>query len=194
MVVIDRFHCNSLGPERCDSDLKCVISDHILQIKLISNVCDITLRWMPWNTSDYKSRFVLVMAWCHQTTSHYLSHCWLSQYATMSQMKWLKTYKYNGVNGRHRFDSISTHSRLVLRLFFDISPWKLNFINSHNSTLTARTCTYVTIIVFYSYIISWNIWQSSGRRLIYSKTPFPWTIYRTWKCQHKRSRSQAFPS
>ena len=31
---------------------------------------------MAQNTIDDKSTLVLVMAWCHQATSHYLSQCW----------------------------------------------------------------------------------------------------------------------
>ena len=34
------------------------------------------LPWMPLNLTDDKSTMVLVMAWCHQATSHYLSQCW----------------------------------------------------------------------------------------------------------------------
>ena len=41
---------------------------------------DNALRWMPQDltVTDDKSRLVQVMAWCRQTTSHYLSLCWLS--------------------------------------------------------------------------------------------------------------------
>ena len=31
---------------------------------------------MPLDLTDDKSILVLVMAWCHQATSHYLSQCW----------------------------------------------------------------------------------------------------------------------
>ena len=33
---------------------------------------------MPQDLTDDKSTLVQVMAWCRQTTSHYLSQCWLS--------------------------------------------------------------------------------------------------------------------
>ena len=39
-------------------------------------LCEIALRWMPENSIDDKSTMVLVMAWCLQATSHYLSQCW----------------------------------------------------------------------------------------------------------------------
>ena len=34
------------------------------------------MKWMPLDLTDDKSTLVQVMAWCHQTTSHYLSQCW----------------------------------------------------------------------------------------------------------------------
>ena len=37
---------------------------------------EIAIRWMPLNLTDDKSTLVLVMAWCCQATSHYLSQCW----------------------------------------------------------------------------------------------------------------------
>ena len=37
---------------------------------------NITVMWMSLNFTDDKSTPVLVMAWCHQATSHYLSQCW----------------------------------------------------------------------------------------------------------------------
>ena len=66
---------NSSSPGRCGNDFESVISKHMLQIKFMST-CEITLRWMPWNTFDGKSTLVWVMACCCQATSHYLSQCW----------------------------------------------------------------------------------------------------------------------
>ena len=37
----------------------------------------IVVWWMPQNTYDDKSTLVQIMTWCHQGTSHLLSHCWL---------------------------------------------------------------------------------------------------------------------
>ena len=34
------------------------------------------IRWMPQNTIDDKLALILVLAWCRQATSHYLSQCW----------------------------------------------------------------------------------------------------------------------
>ena len=38
--------------------------------------CEIALIWMSLDFTDDQSTLVQVMAWCRQTTSHYLSQCW----------------------------------------------------------------------------------------------------------------------
>ena len=38
--------------------------------------CEIAYRWMSVDLTDDKSALVLVIAWCHQATSNYLSQCW----------------------------------------------------------------------------------------------------------------------
>ena len=51
----------------------------------------IPLRWMPQKFTDEKSTLVLVMAWCHQAPSHYLSQCWprsLSSYG-ITRQQWV---------------------------------------------------------------------------------------------------------
>ena len=48
----------------------------MLQVKFMSNPCDITLWWMPQNTYDDKLTLGQVMAWCRQAASYYLSQCW----------------------------------------------------------------------------------------------------------------------
>ena len=77
--VITALHCiiNSLAPGRCDFNFKSVISEHMLQIKFMTSTSvEIALRWMPQNTFDDKSTLVQVIAWCHQSTSLYMSQCW----------------------------------------------------------------------------------------------------------------------
>ena len=49
--------------------------------------CEITLRRMSLDLTEYKSTLVQVMAWCRQAPSHYLSQCWpsfLSPYGELS--------------------------------------------------------------------------------------------------------------
>ena len=61
---------------------KSLISKHMLRIKFMSTSCEIALRLMPHNTlmNHDKSTFVLVMAWCQQAASHYLSKFWTKIY------------------------------------------------------------------------------------------------------------------
>ena len=52
----------------------------------------IVVRWLPKNSIDDESTLVLVMAWCRQATSHYLSQCWLrsmSPYGII-RPRWMK--------------------------------------------------------------------------------------------------------
>ena len=38
--------------------------------------CEMTLRWMSVDLIDDRSKFVQVVAWCRQATSHCLNQCW----------------------------------------------------------------------------------------------------------------------
>ena len=67
---------NTLAPGRRCSSLRSVIYEHMLQIKLMSTFCETAIRWMPQNTFGDKSTLTQVIAWCHQTSSHYQSQCW----------------------------------------------------------------------------------------------------------------------
>ena len=40
--------------------------------------CEFTVRWISIDLTDDKSTLVQVMAWYHQTSSHYLNQCWPS--------------------------------------------------------------------------------------------------------------------
>ena len=52
----------------------------------------IALRWMPQNITNEKSTLVQVMAWCCQTTSHYLSQCWprFMSPCSVTRPQWVK--------------------------------------------------------------------------------------------------------
>ena len=47
----------------------------IFNLGIFKSSYDNVLRWMPQDLTDDKSTLVQVMAWCHQTTSHYT---WIS--------------------------------------------------------------------------------------------------------------------
>ena len=56
--------------------------------------CETAVRWMSLDLSDDKSALVLVMAWCRQATSHYLSQCWprsLTPYG-VTRPQWVKNH------------------------------------------------------------------------------------------------------
>ena len=59
---------NSLAPGRCGSYFKCVISEHMFQIKLINTSCEIALTWTQQNPWDGWSTFIQVMAWSRQVS------------------------------------------------------------------------------------------------------------------------------
>ena len=85
---------NSLAPEGCSNDLKHVISTHMLWINFMGTFYETVHKWMSQNTFDEKSTSIQVISLCRQTTSHYMSQCWLrsvSPYgATRSQwVKWI---------------------------------------------------------------------------------------------------------
>ena len=44
---------NSLAPWRCSvNQNKSIISEHMVQLKFMSIICEIALKWMLWNTFD----------------------------------------------------------------------------------------------------------------------------------------------
>ena len=86
---------NSLAPGRSECYSKNVIFILVLLIGIFRSSHDNTLRWMPEDLTDDKSTLVLVMAWCRQATSHYLSQCWLSSLSPygVARPQWVKDYK-----------------------------------------------------------------------------------------------------
>ena len=55
--------------------------------------CKIALRWLPLDLTDEKLTLVQVMAWCHQTTSFYLSQCWSRSLSPngVTRSQWVNT-------------------------------------------------------------------------------------------------------
>ena len=77
VLITNLTQCKLIDPWEIWKEFKSVISEHLLQIKLMSNASIIALRWIPQNTFDGKSTLVQVMAWCRQATSQYLNHFFL---------------------------------------------------------------------------------------------------------------------
>ena len=61
-------------------NLDAILKKSIFNLVSLTGICKTsyanTLRWMPLDLTEGKSRLVQVMAWCPQATSHYLSQCW----------------------------------------------------------------------------------------------------------------------
>ena len=95
-AILSRPQCiNSLAPGRLEWHFRChfqtitLLSDswhiswncpqrnvELSMSDIFSIFCQIARRWMPQHLTDDKSTMVQVMAWCHQTASHYLSQYW----------------------------------------------------------------------------------------------------------------------
>ena len=67
---------NSLAPGKFEWNFRYLIFQIISVIDGWGISCELALRWTSLNLTDDKSTLVLVMVWCHQATSLYLSQCW----------------------------------------------------------------------------------------------------------------------
>ena len=66
---------NSLAPGKFEWNFRHVIFNHLLVMDGKGISCEIALLSMSRNFTDDQSTLVQVMAWCRQSTSHYLSQC-----------------------------------------------------------------------------------------------------------------------
>ena len=67
---------NSLAPGKLKWNKRYVIFKLILVIDGWGISSEIVVIWMSLDFIDDQSTLVQVMAWCCQTTSHYLNQCW----------------------------------------------------------------------------------------------------------------------
>ena len=65
-----------LAPGKFEWNFRHIIFKKILVIDGWGISCEIALIWMSLDFTDDQSTLVQVMAWCRQTTNHYLSQCW----------------------------------------------------------------------------------------------------------------------
>ena len=75
LKFVPEVRINSLAPGKFEWNFRCVIFKQILVINGWGISCEIALIWMSLDLTDDQSTLVEVMAWCPQTTSHYLSQC-----------------------------------------------------------------------------------------------------------------------
>ena len=87
--------------------------------------CQIALRWMSQDLTDYKSTLVQVMAWCWEAISHYLSQCWFRCYSATTCLKLIEAEwrlydnlttngSDNGLSPDRRQAIISTNAKMLL--------------------------------------------------------------------------------
>ena len=97
-IIHTSISVNSLAPVRSGCDSKNGIFNPVLLIGIFRSSHDNALRWMPHDLIDDKSTLVQVMAWCHQTTSHYLSQCWLRSLSPygIARPQWVNTRRAGG--------------------------------------------------------------------------------------------------
>ena len=71
--------------------LKLITFKLIPRIDIMSTCCEITLGDMAETLADEQATLVQVMAWCRQTTSHYVSQCWPRSMALygVTKLQWV---------------------------------------------------------------------------------------------------------
>ena len=114
---------NSLAPGKFEWNFRYLIFQIISVIvgRVIS--CELALRWMSLGLTDDKSTLVLVMAWCHQATSHYLSQCWprsLSPYG-VTRPQWFNGCNVILISQKNSYDTIIN----VKLAWWLLMPWCL---------------------------------------------------------------------
>ena len=84
-----------MSSERCNCNLKSVISEHLLRIKPMFISCELARRWMWQDTCDDESILVYVIAWCHQATSHNVTQCgsWSKSPYGSPMPQWVKSLR-----------------------------------------------------------------------------------------------------
>ena len=95
---------NSLVPERCGRNFKKnIFFKLICWIDILNLFYEIGLRWVPHNPIDDNSTLVqvMVMAWCRQATSHYLSQCWPKSMSPcgVTRPQWVNSSIFGSDNG-----------------------------------------------------------------------------------------------
>ena len=111
----------TLAPGRCGCNMKLIIFKLISRIAILSICYEIAFMWMPQDLANDKSTLFQVMAWCPQTTSHYLCQCWprsMSPY-DVNRTQWVK----------QEIDKKSTSWRTLLFLYQQVW-WTQNLLDT----------------------------------------------------------------
>ena len=87
----------------------------IIQSSSFGTRWEIALTWKPQNLTNEKSTYVHVMVWCHQLTSHYVSHCWPRSMAfPMVRSVYKSSYIQHCIDTSHNMQSVSFSPRVYI--------------------------------------------------------------------------------
>ena len=122
-------------------DVAIILKIQILLIAKSSsfnNHCEIPLMWIPQNLTNEKSTWVQVMAWCCQTTGHYLSQYWprfMSLY-DLTRPQWFTRNRCVSKNCKNRFHFTFVNS---------LGPTDATWRQRTESTLAQIMACYLTV-------------------------------------------------
>ena len=113
---VHSHNCGHLSTDWSLGDLKRIFRWIIFKLILWIDgwvvAWDIALRWISLDLTNNKSTLVHVMAWCHQTSSHYLSQCWHSSVSP------------DNVNRTQSVNCFSAFSVYFLEIIYFLLNWK----------------------------------------------------------------------
>ena len=107
LTAVDPTSLNSLAPGKFEWNFRSLIFQIISVIDGWGISSEIGLRWMLLDLTDDKSTLVLLMAWCRQATSHYLSQCWPILLSThgVTRFQWVNVK--TPLSNKHKMINIS---------------------------------------------------------------------------------------
>ena len=121
------FCFNSLAPGKFEQYFGYLIFEIISVINGWGISCELALRWMSLDLTYDKSTWDQVMAWCRQSTSHYLSQWWprsLLPYG-VTHPQWVKAYIDGLVQDCSNSSALAIGITAVLRLAINMLLWNM---------------------------------------------------------------------
>ena len=125
---------------------------------------EIALKWMPPDLTDDKS--TLVMTWCHQAASHYLSQCWPRSLSPdgITRPQWVNglvpiTQQAVALTNVHQ-NFLCHVMSLGRSLHFKLVP-PCTCPIFHNAPFRTEMCTFLIWTVGYGTIALWDLWDWS---------------------------------
>ena len=149
---------NSLTSWQLKWNFRYLILDLISVIGCWGNSCKTALWWMPLDLTDDKSTMAQVMAWCHQTTSHYLSHCWPRSTLPydVARLQWVKKFMCYTISNLQnlslissRFQWISGIPYVICQTLLGTSPCYLKKKKTALFFMWVRSRTWVCLVTWF---------------------------------------------